>query len=115
MYSEEHRLAKQRAATRRFAERHPDRVARSYSKHHYKKQYGITVEERDALLASQGGTCRTCPKVEDGWSRGWAVDHCHTTGKVRGVLCKHCNLALGHARDDAALLRRLADYLEGGL
>jgi len=78
---------------------------------YYRSKYGLTLEERDALLAGQGGVCKLCSRVEVA-KRGWAVDHCHRTGKVRGLLCQACNLVLGHARDDAALLRRMADYLD---
>lgn len=66
-------------------------------------RYGITVEQRDAMVASQGGTCAICR----GAMARAVVDHDHATGKVRGVLCHACNVKL-HALDkwphrDAAL------------
>ena len=67
-----------------------------------RRRYGLTPQEVDAL----GDTCRICE------APGRDIDHCHATGKVRGLLCNDCNRALGLFRDDAALLRRAADYLE---
>ncbi len=75
--------------------------------------YGITAEDYDARVAAQGGGCAICG--DDGsTSRGGLlhVDHCHGSGAVRGLLCESCNLALGKFKDDPALLRRAAEYLE---
>jgi nitrate/TMAO reductase-like tetraheme cytochrome c subunit len=65
-------------------------------------------------LAEQGGSCAICHQNR---SHPLAdqlldVDHCHTTGKVRGILCRSCNIGLGHFMTDPALLRAAADYLE---
>lgn len=75
-----------------------------------RRTYGLTEEAFDALLASQGGVCAICgggPGL-----RGWHVDHCHSGGHVRGVLCEACNLGLGKFRDNPAALRAAAAYLE---
>ncbi|MEF9902774.1 endonuclease VII domain-containing protein [Streptomyces sp. P9-A2] len=75
---------------------------------HLKRQYGITEAERDQMVASQMGLCVIClraPAVH--------VDHCHRTGKVRGVLCFNCNSAIGKLGDDPDAVRRAAAYLEG--
>lgn len=73
------------------------------------KKYGITTKERNRMLRAQGYRCAGCRKKKEGH---WHVDHCHRTERVRGVLCRPCNLALGFARDVPSTLRRLADYLE---
>lgn len=73
------------------------------------RKYGITIKERNALLRRQGYRCAGCRKPKHGH---WHTDHCHGSGKVRGVLCRPCNLALGFVRDNPATLRRLASYLE---
>ena len=65
---------------------------RYHSNRHLKKTYGVTLEEKEAMLAAQGG-CAICGITE---SKQWAMDHCHETGKVRGVLCPACNCTLGH-------------------
>ncbi|WP_432191842.1 endonuclease VII domain-containing protein [Streptomyces sp. bgisy027] len=75
---------------------------------HLKRQYGITEAERDALAASQGGVCCICLAAVPEH-----VDHCHETGRVRGVLCFSCNAALGQFKDRPDVIRRAAAYVEG--
>lgn len=80
-----------------------------------KTTYGITVAEFTAMLDEQGGRCAVCRVVEVGIGPAksqWNVDHCHRTGKVRGILCSPCNLGMGQLKDDPALLRAAADYLD---
>lgn len=78
------------------------------------RQYGLTIADYDAMLEAQGGGCAICGAVEVEGDRTsfHHVDHCHASGKVRGVLCRHCNNGLGHFRDDPSLLRAAAKYLE---
>ena len=79
---------------------------------HLLKQYGITHSEYERMLAEQGGTCSCCPATPDQETNGvFKVDHCHTTGKVRGLLCNKCNVTLGNVNDDPLLLERLASYV----
>ncbi|MFI8878259.1 endonuclease VII domain-containing protein [Streptomyces sp. NPDC055243] len=75
---------------------------------HLRREYGISVAERDELIAAQKGVCCIClaaPAVH--------VDHCHETGKVRGVLCFNCNAGLGLLRENTDAMHRAAAYLEG--
>lgn len=76
--------------------------------------YGITEQQYADLMEKQGNACAICGTTE------WAgrhkvphVDHCHDTGKVRGILCHDCNLMLGNAKDDPDRLRAAARYLDG--
>ena len=62
------------------------------------------------MLESQGHVCATCDKTCISGMR-LAVDHCHVTGKVRGLLCCNCNRALGLLKDDPKILANLIDYL----
>ncbi|WP_457457244.1 endonuclease VII domain-containing protein [Streptomyces sp. TE5632] len=73
-----------------------------------KRKYGITEAERDELIASQGGACCICLSAPAAH-----VDHCHKTGRVRGVLCFSCNAALGQFKDRPDAIRRAAAYVEG--
>ncbi|MFE0257345.1 endonuclease VII domain-containing protein [Streptomyces sp. NPDC059010] len=75
---------------------------------HLKRHYGITEAERDEMIASQMGLCVICLKAP-----AVHVDHCHKTGRVRGVLCFNCNSAIGKLGDDPDAVRRAAAYLEG--
>lgn len=73
--------------------------------------HGLSVEEYDALYDGDP-TCPGCGRTQERVGRRHAIDHCHTTGKVRGLLCAQCNLAVGNVSDDPTVLRRLAEYLE---
>lgn len=73
-------------------------------------KYGITVAERDTLFKVQGCVCAIC-KTDSPDIRGWAVDHCHGTNEVRGILCHPCNLILGNAGDNTATLAAAITYL----
>ncbi|MET9967588.1 endonuclease VII domain-containing protein [Streptomyces sp. NPDC006356] len=75
---------------------------------HLRRKYGLTEAQRDEMVASQMGLCVICLKAP-----AVHVDHCHKTGRVRGVLCFNCNSGLGLLRDDPDVINRAADYLEG--
>jgi hypothetical protein len=84
-----------------------------------KRLYGLTVEAYYAMLAAQGGVCAICGvdnpckkrSTRDTAAQAFFVDHCHKTGKVRGLLCNHCNQAIGFLRDNANFAEKLAVYL----
>lgn len=73
--------------------------------------YGLTPEQYETMLAEQGGVCKICKGLDNGRWKLLAVDHCHSTGKVRGLLCAKCNKGLGQFNDDAALLKAAITYL----
>ncbi len=78
-----------------------------------RKCYGISPEEYDALLASQGGGCAICGSTEPAKGKRYMpVDHCHGTGAVRGILCGNCNMAIGLLADDPERLILAAAYLQ---
>ena len=76
-----------------------------------KARYGITVEEYNVMLKNQEFRCAICGIHDDDLPDSLCVDHDHTTGEVRGLLCKPCNLALGSMRDNPLLLQKAAAYL----
>jgi len=74
--------------------------------------YGISIDVYDRMLAGQNGLCRICGKPETNAGFSLAVDHCHKTGTIRGLLCCRCNHVLGLMGDDPKLLRVAALYVE---
>jgi hypothetical protein len=75
-----------------------------------KRMYGITAEQYDAMLLKQDNKCAICLQEDKG--KRLAVDHCHKTGRIRGLLCGNCNLALGLLQDNPDLLNKAAAYLK---
>lgn len=76
-------------------------------------RYGITLDDYNKMHNEQGGTCAICGLAERVSNRSLAVDHCHATGKVRGLLCSACNIALGKFQDDKERLLKAISYLGG--
>lgn len=77
-------------------------------------RYGLTEADYEEMLAAQGGGCMICGSLEAMKGRpdvSFRVDHDHTTGAVRGLLCAPCNSGLGHFKDNPDLLMRAAAYL----
>ena len=84
---------------------------------HYKKRYGLTVEEYDKISASQNYVCAICSLPEskvkkNGIKLILVVDHDHSTGKVRQLLCNKCNIFIGHIETSNAPLSAYIEYLE---
>ena len=79
------------------------------------KKFGMDRHDYQNMLDEQNGTCAICDGTETHSQRTegrLSIDHCHTTGKVRGILCNQCNSLLGWARDDINTLQRAIEYLE---
>lgn len=91
--------------------KNPEYDKRRAIESHFIRKFGITTVERDQMLADQGGVCAIC-NIDEATGKGWCVDHCHKTGKIRAILCSHCNTMLGHAKDNPETLRAAAVYLE---
>lgn len=101
-----------RAYARNYRRENAERLRDASRSAKFKYKYGITLEERDVMFVAQGSKCAACKKPETSHARGWHTDHCHRTGRVRGILCHSCNTSLGQMGEDAAALRALADYIE---
>ena len=92
----------------------PDKV-KNYT---LKDKFGITLAEYNCLLEDQSHVCAICDCPEtvlDHRSKQvkyLSVDHDHATGRVRGLLCNSCNIALGHFQDNVDSLKAAIDYLE---
>ena len=77
-----------------------------------RKCYGVTKPIYEAMFISQGGVCKLCSMTPEENGQALAVDHCHDTGKVRGLLCKKCNLMLGYSLDNIKTLANAIAYLQ---
>jgi hypothetical protein len=92
--------------------RHPELILRDRLKYHY----GLELHEFKKMMEDQNGCCAICERPEramvNGKVKPLSVDHCHATGKVRGLLCSHCNHMLGHAEDKVEILAGGIDYIE---
>ncbi|MDQ4132357.1 MAG: endonuclease VII domain-containing protein [Actinomycetota bacterium] len=89
-------------------------VKRAARAGHLKRKYGITIEQYEAMLALQGGTCAICRRPPAP-NTSLHVDHDHETGEIRGLLCFTCNNFLGDVEEDLQRLRAAAGYLEHGM
>ena len=79
---------------------------------HLKATYNITRQEYMEMYTAQGGACAICSKHQTEFNKRLSVDHCHNTGRIRALLCTHCNSMLGDAKDKIELLQAAITYLE---
>jgi recombination endonuclease VII len=93
-----------------WVKKNPERASQLLTKSQLKK-FGLTIEDYERLLASQNGVCAICHGPPNDGRKRLAVDHDHTTGEVRGLLCNSCNLTLGQAKDSEERLLAAAAYL----
>lgn len=100
------RRAYQRKANKEWIKQAPHLRAASKRKAVLKK-YGLTPAQYAELSDKQGGVCAICGTIEN-----FHVDHCHASGRVRGLLCAKCNRGIGHFNDDPGLLIKAIAYLE---
>lgn len=88
-----------------------------YRNSRLENRYGLDRGEWQRMFDAQDGKCALCGVEQKGWNRfgdtrPLVVDHSHTTGKARALLCGDCNTAIGRFGDDPAKLRAAADYLD---
>ena len=91
-----------------------DRVSQERSRdNHLRRLYGFSEAEYNEMYLRQNGTCAICCKVPEvtGKNSRLHVDHNHRTGKVRGLLCYGCNIAMGFIGEDPEKLMKILDYL----
>lgn len=95
-----------KAAAKRFRDKNKKRLATYNRAYDLKHKYGISVADYESMRAAQCGRCAIC-----GDEKRLSVDHCHSTGVVRGLLCSSCNLGLGRFYDSPDRLKNAAEYL----
>jgi hypothetical protein len=92
------------------------RTPEKTKQYNLKKDFDLTPEGYKKMLDEQGGVCAICKELETtvrcGKVQALSVDHCHTTGKIRGLLCNRCNRALGKFKDNIVTIQRALSYLE---
>lgn len=76
-----------------------------------KRTYNITLEQYNKLLQEQNHCCNICGAHESNFKKSLAVDHCHNTGVVRGLLCKNCNTGIGNFYDNVDIMKRAIEYI----
>lgn len=126
-YMKEYRDEKQynKKYYKRFKEKEKDRTLANYYKfkkdpekklkwreNQLKVKYNITIEEWDLMYESQEYKCAICETDEPCGNGLMHVDHCHSTGNIRGLLCHHCNVALGSFKDSIEVLEKAIKYLK---
>lgn len=85
--------------------------------HHIYTKYGLTYKQFEEMMQAQQHRCSICTTpittnpTPFSWQRRCVVDHCHTTGRVRGLLCNQCNTAIGLLKEDPSALTRAVEYL----
>ncbi len=100
------------AKTRDWAEANPLSFERRKYDHHLRREFGITIEDYDAIVIYQNGLCAICGDPPGRRREALHVDHDHETGMIRGLLCFRCNAGLGSFRDSPLALASASEYLK---
>jgi len=114
VYTDEQKAASREAQRKRRA-KNPERVrevGKESERRRRMRRYGISEQTYKDLLEKQNNACAICSLSFKDTGRYIHIDHCHATGKVRGILCHHCNLLLGNAKDSIKTLSKAINYLE---
>jgi hypothetical protein len=93
-----------------YVQENRDIVLRCTRNNNIKRRHGISLDDYLRLLSAQGNVCAICGKTLT-FGRAVHLDHCHLTGKKRGVLCFNCNTGIGHFNDSAELIYKAYQYL----
>lgn len=109
--NDKERHARHRAARNAAMRERNRKTPEKRREYHLRRLYGLSIERFDEIFAAQGRCCAIC-RTDEPTKRGWFVDHCHHTEVVRGILCSHCNLMLGHAKDSEERLLAAISYLK---
>lgn len=103
-------LIKRRLISKQWRDKNPERSKYLITKATLLSKYGISLEDYNLLLEKQNNCCAVCKDIPT--KQKLHVDHNHSTGKIRGLLCQACNVSIGKMKESPALLRALAEYIE---
>jgi hypothetical protein len=110
------RTRKRMADEKKMRVLHPEKWKRRVRQTNLRNNYQMSLDEYDAMFEAQKGLCAICCKPETSKLRGvvkrLAVDHDHSTGKVRDLLCNACNRAIGLMRENPEVFYKAAEYLK---
>lgn len=98
--------------SRQWHAKNPKRAKHLMRKYRLKNNFGLTVERYEEMLRGQNERCAICKEHKDSFDKAFAVDHCHKTGRIRGLLCSNCNAGVGFFRDDPKNLVWAIEYLD---
>lgn len=90
-----------------------EKIAKQMRNYHLQRSYGISEETFEQMCATQNNMCLICSQIFSCERKFIHIDHCHKTGRIRGILCNHCNNLLGHAKENITILKRAVEYLNG--
>lgn len=107
----EHHKARRYNKHKEYITKNPEK-AKLYAFRGRLKRRGITEDQYNNFLKSQNNLCAICQGTNEEASKDWAIDHCHDTGKVRGLLCQSCNVMLGFSKDNINTLQKAIEYLK---
>jgi hypothetical protein len=100
------------AASKRWTEENPEKAKRIRRNSWLKHSYGITQDQYDEMLRLQNNQCAICQRPQSDMIRKFCVDHNHTTGEVRDLLCPECNSLIGMAKENKDILLKAISYIE---
>ena len=97
----------------RYYQKNREKAIMTSQETNMKKKYGIGWKEYERMLDEQNGVCKICSKPETSKNiKRLSIDHNHTTGKVRGLLCRKCNSAIGYFNDNITYLQKAIEYVK---
>ena len=89
----------------------PNRLKVQKRREQLRYRFNLTIDEYDKMLENQQGKCAICGGGREKQKYKFSVDHCHATGKIRGILCQNCNAGLGLFKDNPQSLTNAITYL----
>jgi hypothetical protein len=105
---------RRRESAKEWARANPEKIKVFSRKTRLKREYGLTLDQYQQMVSSQSGRCAICSTDKPGWRwPEWHIDHCHASGRIRGLLCHACNRNLGIVERMIAVMgvQKLLAYL----
>lgn len=93
-------------------EKNPAKYTEEVIAKNLKRNFGISIDDYNYMFADQNGCCAICNRHQSQFKKRFAVDHCHDTDKIRGLLCGNCNTALGLLKEDEFRLVSMIEYIQ---